>query len=186
MSCDVTGCSGRTHLGWRPLAERMGRKICERHWRRHKDEQDSFDLFEAFGFRRPPGIPKPAVKKDIAGCGCGRELEPGRRFCTVCAAERERQRKKRYYHDKKNSRAEPVVDENTLRCEQCGNARLPGHSYCGKCAERRNKMTRRQAQSRYWKKQHMYYQGIFLDEKVDTLVKEVVRFVFTNKGSCGY
>ena len=32
----------------------------------------------------------------------------------------------------------------------------------------------------------MYYQGIFLDEKVDNLVKEVVRFVFTNKGSCGY
>ena len=56
--CDVPGCSGQTYMGWRPLTERMGRKICERHWRRHRDQQDSFNLFEAFGFRRPAGIPK--------------------------------------------------------------------------------------------------------------------------------
>ncbi len=81
--CDVPGCSGQTYLGWRPLTERMGRKVCERHWHRHRDEQDSFDLFEAFGFRRPAGLAKPVVKKDVVRCGCGRELEPGRRFCTV-------------------------------------------------------------------------------------------------------
>ena len=45
--------------------------------------------------------------------------------------------------------------ERPLRCKQCGGARLPGHRYCEKCAERRKKITRRQAQSRYWKKQHI-------------------------------
>lgn len=29
MPCDVPGCSGQTHLGWRPLTERIGRKICD-------------------------------------------------------------------------------------------------------------------------------------------------------------
>jgi len=134
----------------------LGRKVCEQHWRRHKDEQDSFDLFEAFGFRRAAGVPKQVTKKSIARCVCGGELTPGRKFCTVCAAVRERQRKKQYYHEEKNRRAQPTVEEDALPCEQCGGARLPGHSYCGKCAERRNKMTRRQAQSRYWKKQHIY------------------------------
>ena len=152
MSCDVTGCSGQTHLGWRPLTERLGRKICEQHWRRHKDEHDSFDLFEAFGFRRPAGIPKQVTKKDIARCVCGRELEPGRRFCTVCAADRERRRKKQYYHDKKNRTVEPVVRENTLRCRQCGGRRLPGRSYCEKCADRRKKRSNRERRRRSYQK----------------------------------
>ena len=154
--CDVTGCTGAVLLGWRPLTDRLGRKICEYHWLRHKDAQDSFDLYEAFGFRRPPGISKPVPKKDVARCACGREREPTRRLCEVCAAERERKRKKRYYHDKKSRAVEPVVDENTLQCRQCGDGRLPGHIYCEKCAERRRKTTRRQAQSRYWKKQHIH------------------------------
>ena len=39
-------------MGWRPLTERLGKQICEYHWLRHKDPQDSFDLFDAFGFRK--------------------------------------------------------------------------------------------------------------------------------------
>ena len=152
MSCDVTGCSGQTHLGWRPLTERLGRKICEQHWRRHKDKQDSFDLFEEFGFRRPPGLPKPVVKKDVARCSCGRERLPGRKFCRVCAIERERQRKKQYYHDRKNRAAEPVIEENTLQCRQCGDGRLPGFSYCQKCADRRKKQSNRERRRRSYRK----------------------------------
>ena len=151
-SCDVTGCSGQTYLGWRPLTERIGHKICEQHWRRHKDEQDSFDLFEAFGFRRPAGMPKQVTKRGSARCVCGGELEPGRKFCTVCAAVRERQRKKQYYHGKKNRTVEPVVDENTLRCRQCGGRRLPGLSYCEKCADRRKTQSNRERRRRSYRK----------------------------------
>ena len=150
--CDVTGCTGAVLLGWRPLTERIGRTICEYHWRRHQGERDSFGLFDAFGFRRPPGIPKPVVKKDIARCACGREREPTCRLCELCAAERERRRKKQYYHNKKNRPAEPVTVENALQCKQCGNARLPGHSYCEKCAARRGKQSNRQRQRRHYRK----------------------------------
>jgi len=53
--CDVKGCRSLPLLGWRPLTERLGRQICEYHWRRHKDEKDSFDLFDEFKFRRSAG-----------------------------------------------------------------------------------------------------------------------------------
>ena len=154
-SCDLTGCTDRTLLGWRPLTERLGRKICEDHWRRHEDQQDSFDLFEAFGFKRPAGIPTQVTKKGIARCACGREREPSRRFCAVCAAGRERQRKRQAYHDRKKRQTEPVVEENSLRCRQCGQARSLGHTYCPKCSERRKTTSHRRRQSRYWRKLHI-------------------------------
>jgi len=152
-SCDVKGCRGLPLLGWRPLTERIGRKICEQHWRQHQDEKDSFDLFDEFKFRRPEGIPKPTLRKYIPRCTCGRELAPEHRFCTVCAAERKRQRNKQYYHGKKVNQAEPT-EEITLKCKQCGGPRLPNHIYCSKCAEHRKTVARRQAQSRYWRKRH--------------------------------
>ena len=108
-SCDVTGCTNSVFMGWRPLTERLGRKICEYHWRRHQDVQDSFDLFEAFGFRRPPGLPRPVAKKDVVRCACGRERPPGRKFCTDCADERERRRKKQYYHKKTMIRIKAIM-----------------------------------------------------------------------------
>jgi len=151
----VKGCSGAISLGWRPLTERRGRQICEQHWLRHKDEQDSFDLFDEFGFRRPAGLLKLATKKDTSHCSCGRELLPGRRFCTVCAAERERQRKKRAYHKRKDQQQQAVQEENTLNCKQCGGQREAGHTYCPKCSERRSKTSHRQRQQRYWKKLHV-------------------------------
>ena len=155
--CDVNGCTRETYMGWRPLTERQGRQICEYHWRRHRDPEDSFDLFEAFGFERTVGLPRQVAKIEIPLCSCGRERKPRCRLCAECAAERERQRKKRYYHDRKNRPAQPVIVENTLRCRECGDARLPGHTYCEKCADRRKKMTRRRAQSSYWRKSHKHH-----------------------------
>jgi len=120
--CDVKGCQGLPLLGWRPLTERIGLKICTQHWRRHQDKQDSFDLFDEFKSRRPAGMPKPVETKDVPRFSCGRELPPGRRLCTACAAERERKRKKRAYHERKNQQ-QPVEHENILRCKQCGEQR---------------------------------------------------------------
>jgi len=150
--CDVKGCRGLPLLGWRPLTERIGRKICEQHWHRHQDKQDSFDLFDEFKFRRPAGILKPVTKKNVPRCTCGRERPPGRKLCTACATERERQRKRQYYHNKKSHQVEPVIEESTLRCKQCGDARLPGHSYCLKCSQDRRRRANRERQRQHYKK----------------------------------
>ena len=150
--CDVAGCTSRVLLGWRPLTERIGRKICEQHWRRHLDGKDSFDLYDEFKFRRPLTIYKPVLKKHIPHCTCGRALDAGHKFCAICAKERERQRKKRAYHERKRLHTQPIEDENMLRCRNCGTERKPGHTYCPECAKHRKILTRRQAQSRYWRK----------------------------------
>ena len=148
--CDVKECTNPVFMGWRPLTERRGRQICEYHWNRHQDKQDSFDLFEAFGFRRPPQAPKPEpAAKPV--CNCGREITPGHKFCDVCAAERKRQCNKQCYHGKKDHQAEPIK-ESTLKCKQYGGPRLTDHIYCSKCAKHHKTMTRRQAQSSYWRK----------------------------------
>jgi hypothetical protein len=150
--CDVKKCSEPTFMGWRPLTERRGRQVCEQHWRQHLDDKDSFNLFDEFKFRRPLGILKPLTKKNIPRCSCGRELLPGRRFCTVCAAERERQRKKRAYHKCKNPESEPIVQKNILQCRACGRQREPGHTYCPKCSKDRQKQTNRDRQRRHYRK----------------------------------
>ena len=121
--CDVSGCSGQTYLGWRPLTERLGRQICEHHWRRHKDEQDSFDLFDAFGFRRPAGIPKQVTKKGIARCASGREHEP-----------------------------KPVKGK-VSGCRDCEQPREPGHRYCENCGNRRKVESNRKRQQRLYERQ---------------------------------
>ena len=149
--CDVQGCTQPTFMGWRLLTERRGRQICEYHWRRHQDKQDSFDLFDEFKFRRPAGIRKPLAKKDVARCACGRELIPGHKFCDICAAEWKRQRNKQYYHGKKDHQAEPIK-ESTLKCKQCGGPRLTGHSYCPKCSQRRSNQSNRERQRRHYSK----------------------------------
>ena len=118
-SCDVTECTGAVLLGWRPLTERLGRKICEQHWRRHRDERDSFDLFEAFGFRRPAGVLKPIVKKDITSCASGREREP------------------------------KPVKAKVAGCRACGQPREPGHRYCENCGNRRKAESNRARQRCY-------------------------------------
>jgi len=153
--CDMKGCQSLPLLGWRPLSERIGRKICEQHWRRHLDEKDSFDLYDEFKFKRPVRKHKPAVTKEVPRCVCGRELQSGHRFCAICAKERERQRKRRAYHERKNQQQQTLEDNNTLRCKQCVKERKPGYTYCPECAKHRKTITRRQAQSRYWRKQHI-------------------------------
>lgn len=150
--CDVKGCQGLPYLGWRPLTEHLGRKICELHWRRHLDENDSFDLFDEFKFRRPLGICKPIPKRHISLCTYGRALDAGHRFCAICAKERERLRKKRAYHERKNPKPEPIVQENILLCRACGGTRKPGCTYCPKCSKERRKQSNRERQRRHYRK----------------------------------
>jgi len=151
-SCDVSGCQRETYMGWRPLTERRGRQICEYHWNRHKDEKDSFDLFDEFKFRRPLGIRKPTVKKDVPRCSCGRERLPGHKFCSVCAQKRERQRKKQAYHKRKNPEPESIVQEDILQCRACGGLRELGHTYCPKCSKDRQRHANRERQRRHYRK----------------------------------
>jgi hypothetical protein len=151
-SCDVKGCDEPTFMCWRPLTERLGRQICEKHFRRHDNKNDSFDLYDEFKFKRFVKIQKPSVTKDVPRCACGRERLPGHKFCEVCAKERERKRKRQYYRKKKSRQVEPVVEKNNLQCKQCGEPRLPGHSYCLKCSQRRSKQSNRERQRRHYRK----------------------------------
>ncbi|MHC4567183.1 MAG: hypothetical protein ACYTE3_15680 [Planctomycetota bacterium] len=64
--CGVPGCIGVVLLGWRPLTEEHGRQVCEEHWSRHKDPQDGFDLFEAFGFKKPAKLRRLTSEEDVA------------------------------------------------------------------------------------------------------------------------
>jgi len=150
--CDVKGCSRLTFIGWCPLTERRGRQICEYHWLRHKDETDSFNLYEAFNFRRPVHIPKRQIKTETRKCDCGRALDAGHRFCAVCAKERERHRKRQAYHEQKNPKSKPTVQENIPRCRACGRQREPGHTFCPECAEKRKKQSNRERRRRFYRK----------------------------------
>jgi len=48
-----------------PPGRRCMVRQCEHHWRRHRDKQDGFDLFDEFKFRRPAGLHK-TVDKSVA------------------------------------------------------------------------------------------------------------------------
>jgi hypothetical protein len=150
--CDVQGCNIATYMCWRPLSERRGRQICEYHWNRHKDETDSFDLYEAFKFRRPVRISRRLVKTETHRCDCGRELQAGHKFCPICAKERERQRKRQSYHERKKPKPEPIVQENILKCRACGGTRKPGYTYCPKCSRERQRQANRERQRRHYRK----------------------------------
>lgn len=130
--CDVPECSRDTFMGWRSLTERTGRQICEHHWNGHKS--GSFDLYNAFGFRRPLLKTKPV--KLAEHCGCGEELQPGHKLCKSCAVERERERKREYYH---RSKEEKPPKEIVLLCKECGNEREPNRRYCSLCAKQRRR-----------------------------------------------
>jgi hypothetical protein len=140
-------------MGWRPrsVPQRLGEQICKTHFDRHKDKADRFSLYDAFGFKRPPTKAGTFKLKDY--CTCGKERQPGRKYCTDCIADRKRIQRKEYYHRKKN---EPVQAEerNTLICrsEGCGNDRKPNHMYCDICAERRRQKSNRERQRRHYRK----------------------------------
>jgi hypothetical protein len=129
--CDVNGCTGETYMGWRPLTERLGRQVCEYHWRRHRDEQDSFDLFEAFGFKRPAGLPKPAVRRDAPACASGTG------------------QKQQQYAEQTSPRAQPLKGPQSRRCRACPAQRQPRHTYCQRCGAQRQRKANQQRQRRY-------------------------------------
>lgn len=123
MPCHVPKCTEQTFMGWKPDTAPRGHQICEGHWKRHLDAQDSFDLFEAFGFERPAGVAKlvlgvkkssdplvleefPARKPSARRCrDCGDPREPGHRYCDPCGekrkAESNRKRQQRHYERQK-------------------------------------------------------------------------------------
>jgi hypothetical protein len=155
-------------MGWRPLTERLGKQICEGHWLRHKDPNDSFNLWDAFGFRRPAGIQKPIVRGHLAGPAFA-PPKPNEQVREEPKAEPEPPREKPNCHEpdqpprlstrveaagKPGPQTVPAI-EKPSGCKACGAEREAGHSYCQECAQRRRKTTRRQAQSRYWRKQHI-------------------------------
>ena len=128
--CDVPGCTEPGFMGWRPLSENRGRQICERHWLKHKDPNDSFDLFDAFGLMRPAGIRKP-------GAGLS---DPGRKGQT----------KRRLCPGPKNPmKQEPTEGREGGCCRACGAEREAGHTYCEKCRRERRREANQDRQRRF-------------------------------------
>ncbi len=148
--CDIINCEEPTYIGWQPKTEPSGRQICEPHWNGHK--AGTFDLYRAFDFRRPMATAK-AVEM-INSCPCGGELQPGRRYCQSCIADRKRQQRRDSYH--RNKTRAPVNNTRTkiriCKSENCENERKPNHRYCSICAERRSRKSNRQRQRRHHKK----------------------------------
>ena len=126
-TCDVPGCTNETYMGWQPLTESRGRQVCEEHWTRHKDPQDSFDLFDAFGFRRPTKAPKP---KPAA--------EPIPEIALRKSSERI---------------SKPIAEQGPgPHCKACGAEREPGHTYCRSCSRERKAQSNRKRQKRHYQK----------------------------------
>jgi hypothetical protein len=152
-SCDVSGCQRETYMGWRPLTKPLGRKICEHHWRRHNDNDpdDDFNLWDAFGFRRPIEICKLVAKKDAPWPAP--ESDPGRVVFTEPAAKPEppQQRPGHYEPEKVEPQIIPAVDRPS-RCKACGGLREAGHTYCQGCARERRQQAHQERQRRYREK----------------------------------
>jgi hypothetical protein len=155
--CDVPQCEEETYMGWRPRSvhQRLGKQICRIHFERHKDNNDKFSLYDAFGFERPPTITKTVKLKDY--CSCGRERQPAAKYCTSCIAERKRQQRKESYHRLKSRTVSDNSQEEErkiliCRNEGCNNERQLNHRYCQKCAQRRSQKSNRERQRRHYKK----------------------------------
>lgn len=146
--CDVPeGTAGRcgreTLLGWRPLTERLGRKVCEYHFNRHKDPDDDFNLWDAFGFRRPAGVNRPAPKKDAPRLAP--EPAPRPVACIEPTVKPEPPQEKPELH--------PIpATEKPPGCKACGAEREAGHTYCESCGRERKKLADRQRQKRRYEK----------------------------------
>lgn len=158
--CDVEKCQRETYMGWRPLTTAEGRQVCKYHWSKHKNSTSNFNLFDAFGFERPvresEAQPEVKLAKQPELCICGEKPLPGHRFCKKCAAKRERERKREYYHRKRDDEllcrlGVSDFEENIPRCKDCGDERLPGYSYCQKCGQYRRQKSNCERQRRYKK-----------------------------------
>jgi hypothetical protein len=132
--CAVPGCTNETYMGWRPLTERLGRQICEYHWNRHKDPADPFDLFDAFGLRRPSRMREPLTRK----------TQPERETRPQTRAER-------YEAEKPGPGTAPAASK-TSGCRACGAEREAGHTYCQSCARDRKAESNRRRQERHYLK----------------------------------
>jgi hypothetical protein len=139
-TCDVPGCTNRTYMGWRPLTQRIGKQICKDHWCRHKDPQDSFDLFEAFNFRGSAGIRRAASRKgDPSG---GPEPDRRRVVCMKSAANPGPRRKEPDCHE----------PEKPSACKACGAERAAGHTFCSRCSRERKAKSNRERRMRAYRK----------------------------------
>jgi len=130
-TCDVPGCTNKTYMGWRPLSEPKGKQICEYHWNLHK--VGGFDLFEAFGFRRPAGRPGRRIQDGSPRCACSRALPSVK---PVVKAE---------------PKPEPVRG-NPSGCKACGAERQAGHIFCPTCSQQRKAESNRQRRMRAYRK----------------------------------
>ena len=143
--CDIAGCTGKTHMGWRPLCSDRGYQICKQHFEQHSCESNKFDLFDVFGYSRLKSIEIWQSKNSSftdnnqtnQNCcrDCGLGIPQRKRFCEKCANNRERKRKREYRRKKEQAKLESLIElpkENLKRCktENCGRSRKYGHSYC--------------------------------------------------------
>ncbi len=148
--CDIINCEEPTYIGWQPKTAPSGRQICELHWNEYK--AGTFDLYEAFGIQRPPTMT--GTSKLIRHCPCGGELQPGRRYCQSCIADRKRQQRRDSYH--RNKTRAPVNNTRTkiriCKSENCENERKPNHRYCNRCAEYKSRKSNRERQRRHYRK----------------------------------
>jgi len=126
-------------MGWRPLNETLGRQICKKHWTRHENPNDSFNLFAAFGLRRPARISKSGA--GLFAAGRLRQPRPN-----MIAAEPLQQQETTKQTEGSGGRHAPG------RCRSCGQAREPGHTYCEKCSRERRAEKNRKRQKRHYDK----------------------------------
>jgi len=126
--CDVPGCSRETYMGWRPLKERIGHQVCELHWNGHK--AGTFDLYDAFGFKRPRTMTKHEAQRqdDIP------------------------------YEDKEHwdEILQPKDDTLLRECPECHRPKLkPRQRYCDSCKGKRRLKTKRGYQRKFRKLQNV-------------------------------
>jgi len=156
-TCDVPGCTNETYMGWRPLTEPKGKQICLPHWNRHKDPDDSFNLWDAFGFKRPakrltgplkekPEIAKQAKKRQKQAGGAvplksaEAPMETRRELAALAGVS----------HEAQQPIPEPAQNDGP-RCKACGGEREAGFTYCPSCAKERAKRSNRQRRMRAYR-----------------------------------
>ncbi len=154
-TCDVPGCTNETYMGWQASAESRGKQICEPHWNRHKDPNDSFNLWDAFGFRKPAGVnrpaPKPITEKPLPQLA----LEPdrGRVVFTEPDVTPEPPQKEPDRPEPQKPELQPIpAPGKPAGCKACGAEREAGHTFCQKCSRNRKAKSNRQRRMRAYRK----------------------------------
>ena len=104
--CDVRGCERESDFDWiyEGVSGSPKVKICWYHWRLHKNKEFAWNLFDEFGYPKPPvSEPKPQrqrINQDEAKtisifsdkpCACGNPKLRNRVHCPDCSKERNRE-----------------------------------------------------------------------------------------------